>query len=145
MAKGIGSYVRKEWYSAVMAEPCCFYCGLEIGQFHCDHITPPQKGGQPCRDNLLKACHYCNSSKSDKLLSEWLTHCVRKRNEIYEKTIAYIHRGHWQKKRKNIDLLNWLIGKIRIGRKEHSLWTRRISSITYLTNAYNLIDVEHGA
>ena len=49
----------------------CQYCGshddLEI-----DHIIPLSKGGTNEDDNLLTACHRCNSLKGDKNLKEFI-------------------------------------------------------------------------
>jgi 5-methylcytosine-specific restriction endonuclease McrA len=50
--------------------PFCVYCG-EDEDLTLDHIVPVSRGGQNCIGNITIACHRCNSSKNDKLLSEW--------------------------------------------------------------------------
>lgn len=36
-----------------------------------DHVIPITRGGTHCSDNLVASCRTCNSSKGDKLISEW--------------------------------------------------------------------------
>lgn len=48
----------------------CVYCG-STEDLTCDHVVPLVRGGTNDNDNLATACRPCNSSKSDKLLSEW--------------------------------------------------------------------------
>lgn len=49
----------------------CQYCGRR-DDLTCDHVVPLVRGGSNDIDNLTTACRSCNSSKSDKLLEEWL-------------------------------------------------------------------------
>lgn len=51
----------------------CAYCNKEIPTFgaHIDHIVPLTRGGKHEVSNLCPACISCNSSKNNKLLSEW--------------------------------------------------------------------------
>jgi hypothetical protein len=52
----------------------CFYCGrTDFFPLHCDHVVPPERGGQ-ARDpgNLVTACGSCNASKRALTLEEWL-------------------------------------------------------------------------
>ncbi|TQI72931.1 HNH endonuclease [Bosea sp. AK1] len=49
----------------------CAYCKTVDGQFEIDHIVPVTRGGSNDPDNLCVACKPCNSSKGDRLLSEW--------------------------------------------------------------------------
>jgi hypothetical protein len=52
----------------------CSYCGVEGGKttkWCVDHIIPLSRGGTNDPDNLTACCFPCNSSKSDRLLSEW--------------------------------------------------------------------------
>lgn len=56
----------------------CGYCGQSIywsipRDIHVDHIHPLSKGGSNNPDNLTLTCHYCNESKGDKLLTEWMS------------------------------------------------------------------------
>lgn len=55
----------------------CFYCGITLypsiaRDCHVDHIVPPKDGGTNQRDNLVMACGYCNNSKNDLPLDEWM-------------------------------------------------------------------------
>lgn len=58
---------------------CCIF--MPIGTATIDHVIPLAKGGRHCRDNLVAACHTCNSSKGQKTLSEWMEY---KRKEFQE-------------------------------------------------------------
>jgi hypothetical protein len=49
----------------------CRYCSAENVKFAIDHVVPLSRGGTNDEDNLVVACFACNSSKNDKLLSEW--------------------------------------------------------------------------
>lgn len=49
----------------------CNYCKDEDGPFEVDHIIPVTRGGSHDLTNLCVACKPCNSSKGDRLLSEW--------------------------------------------------------------------------
>lgn len=50
----------------------CRYCKRDGDiKWAVDHIIPLSRGGTNDEDNLTVACFQCNSSKSDKLLSEW--------------------------------------------------------------------------
>lgn len=48
----------------------CIYCG-SVDDIACDHVHPRSRGGLDIMENLVAACKPCNSSKGDKLLSEW--------------------------------------------------------------------------
>ena len=49
----------------------CQYCGSVGGRLECDHIVPVSRGGSSEDENLCCACHKCNRSKSNRLVSEW--------------------------------------------------------------------------
>lgn len=51
----------------------CYYCSLPIsGRNLClDHVVPLSRGGDHTPANLTPCCLRCNSSKSNRLLSEW--------------------------------------------------------------------------
>lgn len=52
--------------------PFCQYCfHLIKGTPSTDHVIPLVRGGKHAPSNLVAACIPCNSSKKDKLLSEW--------------------------------------------------------------------------
>jgi 5-methylcytosine-specific restriction endonuclease McrA len=48
----------------------CLYCG-DTKNITIDHIVPLARGGKHEANNLAPACRRCNSSKCDRLLSEW--------------------------------------------------------------------------
>jgi 5-methylcytosine-specific restriction endonuclease McrA len=43
----------------------CYYCGQEANTV--DHIIPISKGGISSEDNMIAACHRCNSGKRDRI------------------------------------------------------------------------------
>lgn len=49
----------------------CTYCKDEPARLCVDHVVPLSRGGSNDEDNLVACCLPCNSSKSDRLLSEW--------------------------------------------------------------------------
>lgn len=52
----------------------CKYCGIEgegETQWCVDHVVPLSRGGTNDESNLVACCMPCNSSKSDRLLTEW--------------------------------------------------------------------------
>ena len=56
-------------YLAVIASGPCIYCGAPAVAV--DHIRALARGGHEIPENLVPACRSCNSSKSDRLLTEW--------------------------------------------------------------------------
>jgi len=51
----------------------CAYCSTPLhGNYHVDHVIPLSRGGSNNPDNLVLACATCNTSKGDKLISEWV-------------------------------------------------------------------------
>lgn len=55
--------------------PFCQYCFRVLGgkvRRTIDHVIPVNRGGGHVPHNLVAACGACNSSKADKLLTEWL-------------------------------------------------------------------------
>lgn len=67
----VGSHSKKEFDDKKeIFNGLCAYCCVKIGNTK-DHIIPLSKGGTNFIDNILPACVGCNSSKRDKLLSEW--------------------------------------------------------------------------
>lgn len=58
----------------------CEYCGICLEktkdgknprQAQVDHVHPISRGGSHTIDNIVWSCRKCNTSKSNKLLSEW--------------------------------------------------------------------------
>lgn len=55
----------------------CAYCG-GTDRVGTDHVVPLSRGGTNTPDNIVPCCLPCNSSKKDKLLSEWSGRQCRK-------------------------------------------------------------------
>lgn len=53
------------------ADWTCHYCQEQHDNMCADHVIPLSRGGTNDPDNLVCACVPCNSSKADRLLSEW--------------------------------------------------------------------------
>ncbi len=51
-------------------ETLCVYC-KKSGAITIDHVIPICRGGRDEPGNVVPACKRCNSSKNDRLLSEW--------------------------------------------------------------------------
>lgn len=65
--------LRATWISQGQS---CSYCDKACETV--DHIVPLNRGGDNQLKNLTPACRSCNSSKGDRLLSEWGEHDRRK-------------------------------------------------------------------
>lgn len=48
----------------------CAYCG-STDKLGVEHVVPRSRGGLDAPENKVQACRRCNSSKGDKLPSEW--------------------------------------------------------------------------
>lgn len=73
-----GNYTQKDvkrQYNRQYSE--CFYCGEKLNNFyHVDHVVPLSRGGTNHCGNIVIACPSCNSSKSNKYITEWKLVCV---------------------------------------------------------------------
>lgn len=65
------NYTTAEWDAckAYFGDRCA-YCG-QMTSLTQDHVVPISKGGGYISGNIIPACLRCNSSKQDKLISEW--------------------------------------------------------------------------
>lgn len=63
------SHIRKEFYVELYSS-ACVACGTHEN-ITADHIIPLSRGGADSENNLQPLCGSCNSSKSNKLMSEW--------------------------------------------------------------------------
>lgn len=54
----------------------CIYCREHLADT-VDHVIPLVRGGSNYEGNLVPACRSCNSSKQDRLLTEWRMRCQR--------------------------------------------------------------------
>ena len=59
-----------ELMAQLVTQPCA-YCGA-TENITIDHIIPLSRGGKHEAKNLAPACYSCNSSKCNRLLSEWV-------------------------------------------------------------------------
>lgn len=50
----------------------CVYCGRSVDRLEIDHLEPLSKGGNGNIENLIPCCRWCNASKSNKDLVDWL-------------------------------------------------------------------------
>lgn len=49
----------------------CAYCGQSNKPLTQEHIIPLSKGGYYTKQNIIPACHFCNTSKKDRNLLDW--------------------------------------------------------------------------
>lgn len=72
LANSEGSFSWDEFkLLCIKFDNCCAYCG-SLEPLVPDHVVPLSRGGTNTIGNILPACSYCNGSKKDKLLEEWL-------------------------------------------------------------------------
>jgi len=70
LLNAIGRHTEGEWrriFRRYLGR--CIYCGSPADAR--DHVLPLTRGGSDYASNLLPCCKSCNSSKKDRLLSEW--------------------------------------------------------------------------
>jgi hypothetical protein len=83
LANAEGSYTPEEFrLKCRQYEDVCAYCGrkLSLGP---DHATPLSRGGDNYIENIIPVCEFCNKSKHDKTLQEFLaTHTQEEQEEI---------------------------------------------------------------
>lgn len=75
----------------------CYYCGtpLDMDFFTLDHIIPKKSGGTSDDSNLVPCCHFCNMSKADRTIEEWVAYLVvdkARHEEILKKINAVIKK-----------------------------------------------------
>lgn len=73
-----GRLIEREWWplrERVLVRDSfrCVYCGAgeDVAPLCADHVVPLSRGGTNDETNLVCACKPCNSSKNNRLLSEW--------------------------------------------------------------------------
>lgn len=62
----------------------CAYCGAENVPFEIEHILAKSKGGSNRVSNLCLSCHFCNQSKGNKPVEEFL----KKKPEVLKRILA---------------------------------------------------------
>lgn len=64
---------KEEWdYAINYFNNKCAYCNNNIGTLHQEHFVPVLSGGPHSKENIIPACVSCNSSKSNKVASDWM-------------------------------------------------------------------------
>lgn len=79
-----GVYVRKHTARFSKVNVCardkfrCQYCGfkLPMSKLTFDHVVPRSRGGQTVWENIVMACHPCNSRKDDRTPEEAGMHLI---------------------------------------------------------------------
>lgn len=69
----------------------CAYCGSIANNLTQDHFYPLSKGGEYTKENIIPACHSCNSSKSNKNFFEWYKQQSFYDSEKEKKILKYLH------------------------------------------------------
>ena len=79
----VGKYTAAEFRSVIaLYGGLCAYCGQpprEGYRLEADHAMPLSRGGTNSIENILPACHSCNTSKSDRTSEEFRSGVLYKR------------------------------------------------------------------
>ena len=70
LAAEVAGPVSVEAYAEILNSAHCVYCASAATSV--DHVRPLTQGGWEHESNLVPACGSCNSSKRDRLLTEWV-------------------------------------------------------------------------
>lgn len=72
LRRAIGPGLKPHEWREILASHngMCAYCKTRPGVTR-DHVVPVSRGGSHAPDNIVPACKRCNSSKNNRLLSEW--------------------------------------------------------------------------
>lgn len=66
----------KDFVLSVKSKPfaTCYYCNSRTptDKIHFDHVVPLSKGGPHSVENLCVSCGFCNMSKHDKTVADWM-------------------------------------------------------------------------
>lgn len=91
MAQPYGLAKRQTIYQST--ENHCAYCGADgIDTFLIlDHVTPKVLGGRSTIDNLIPACHSCNSSKGGRTLEQYRHAQLKKQGKVFsQEQLTYL-------------------------------------------------------
>jgi len=68
-----GTHTATEWREKLeLFAGCCIYCGRDDVPMTRDHKIPLSRGGSNAIENILPACHSCNSRKRAMTADEFL-------------------------------------------------------------------------
>lgn len=70
----------REWEREQELPKECVFCGSKH-ELTTDHLIPQNRGGDDSADNLVLSCRYCNSSRGDKGIFEWLG--LKKKDDLH--------------------------------------------------------------
>ena len=65
------SGTNREWQREQELPQECVFCG-STRDLQVDHLIPRNRGGSDSADNMVWSCRFCNSSRGDKGVFEWL-------------------------------------------------------------------------
>lgn len=77
----------------------CAYCLVKSREpfstrhMQLDHVKPVSKGGLHQITNIVFACHFCNSSKNNKSISEWRPELPRTATALTARVKRFIKTG----------------------------------------------------
>ncbi|MBN2035760.1 MAG: HNH endonuclease [Chitinispirillaceae bacterium] len=87
------SSTMREWEKDLTKE--CAFCG-KTGDLTTTHLIPINRGGTDDPDNLVLCCAFCNASRGDKGVFEWLG--LKKKDSLHwlvaGKYLKELHRLH---------------------------------------------------
>jgi 5-methylcytosine-specific restriction endonuclease McrA len=82
---------NKQWVGAkTIFENRCAYCGSEESLTQ-DHFIPVCRNGEYTANNIVPACHTCNSSKSDQDFFEWYPQQTFYNKKREQKILKYLN------------------------------------------------------
>jgi 5-methylcytosine-specific restriction endonuclease McrA len=99
------TFTKKEWLACLnYFNNKCAYCGSESSMLQQDHVIPVSKNGPYVLDNIVPACGSCNSSKNNKLISDWYPHQEFYKKENEDRIYQYLSNCSAEKRASNVQL-----------------------------------------
>ena len=88
-----GTVTLDEWKETLeYFNNSCAYCG-SVGKITQDHIVPIDSGGLNTKYNLVPACPFCNSSKSNRPLVQWYMKQPFATEERLQRVLEFMNKG----------------------------------------------------
>lgn len=69
--KATMSGTNREWQREQELPNECVFCGVSEN-LQVDHLIPRSRGGSDSADNIVWSCNFCNASRGDKGVFQWL-------------------------------------------------------------------------